>query len=69
MTSYLEFYHTLLKFVMFRLYRDIALTYPPDLSSGVASVLAQSSFAEPEIQIEEEFRESEDIKELLAKSD
>lgn len=69
MTSYLEFYHTLLKFVMFRLYRDIALTYPPDLSSGVANVLAQSSFAEPEIQIEEEFRESEEFKELLARTD
>ena len=69
MTTYLEFYHTLLKFVMFRLYRDISLNYPPELSAGVPSLLAQASFIEPEIQIEEEFRESEDVKELFAKQD
>lgn len=66
MTTYLEFYHTLLKFAMYRLYRDISLTYPPDMSGGVASVLEQAVFAEPEMQIEEEFKESEDIKDLLA---
>lgn len=67
MTTYLEFYHTLLKFAMFRLYRDISLTYPPDMSAGVGSVLESSVFEEPEnMQIEEEFRESDDIKELLA---
>lgn len=69
MTTYLEFYHTLLKFVMYRLYHDISLTYPPDLSLGVANQIAQVSFEEPEMQIEEEFRESEDIKELLAQQE
>jgi pescadillo protein len=29
MTTFLEFYHTLLKFLMFKMYKDVNLPYPP----------------------------------------
>lgn len=52
MTTFLEFYETFLSFVLFRLYHDIGLRYPPDLGSsleeagvGVGAVMGELAAA------------------------
>ena len=52
MTTFLEFYETMLGFVLFRLYHDIGLRYPPSLGSsleeagvGVGAVMSELAAA------------------------
>lgn len=40
MTTFLEFYHTLLRFVNYKLYSELELTYPPDLNTPVETLIA-----------------------------
>ena len=42
MTTFLEFYHTLLRFVNYKLYSDLEVPYPPDLSTPVDLILSQA---------------------------
>lgn len=68
MLTFLEFYHTLLRFVNFRLYKDIGLEYPPDLSQPLDSVLSQTHLPE-EVSISTEFLNSPEIQQMKKAQD
>jgi pescadillo protein len=46
MMTFLEFYHTLLRFVNYKLYADIEAAYPPDLAQPINTFLSQTKIPE-----------------------
>ena len=77
MTTFLEFYHTLLKFINFKLYQEIGMTYPPNLHFTIDTILSSASQAtefkfdplfnsDPDIQkIAQQQKERESLKHLF----
>eukprot|EP00359_Climacostomum_virens_P002171 CAMPEP_0204900054 /NCGR_PEP_ID=MMETSP1397-20131031/2225_1 /ASSEMBLY_ACC=CAM_ASM_000891 /TAXON_ID=49980 /ORGANISM="Climacostomum Climacostomum virens, Strain Stock W-24" /LENGTH=432 /DNA_ID=CAMNT_0052068123 /DNA_START=91 /DNA_END=1389 /DNA_ORIENTATION=+ len=48
MTTFLEFYHTLLKFALYKLYSEANLEYPPNLQRPIEAILAEANWSLPE---------------------
>lgn len=48
MTTFLEFYHTLMKFVLFKLYNEANLAYPPNLQRPIEAILGEANWSLPE---------------------
>jgi pescadillo len=63
MMTFLEFYHTLLKFINFKLYQDIGISYPPNLALSIDTLL---SFVppQPEFEFDPIFSSDPDIQKI-----
>ena len=53
MTTFLEFYHTLLRFVNYKLYADIEAAYPPNLSQPIETFLSTTKVPETTLDLVE----------------
>ena len=77
MMTFLEFYHTLQKFVNFKLFSELQLFYPPNLSLSIESLISSAATpkefkfdplfsSDPDIQkITQQQREREQLKKLF----
>lgn len=63
MMTFLEFYHTLLRFVNYKLYQEIGMVYPPNLSFSI-DTLTGSAMAKPEFAFDPLFSSDPDLQKI-----
>lgn len=63
MTTFLEFYHTLLKFINYKLYQELSMPYPPCLTENLDRLLA-SAVLPAEFQFDPIFNTDPDIQKI-----
>jgi pescadillo protein len=63
MTTFLEFYHTLLKFVLFKLYSEANISYPPNLARPIEAILAEANWSLPE-EISSDFATAPEVQQM-----
>ena len=63
MTTFLEFYHTLLRFINFKLYQELGMPYPPNLGFSIDTLVA-AAVPKPEFVFDPLFSSDPDLQQI-----
>ena len=66
MVTFLEFYHTLMRFVNFKLYQEIGISYPP--SAPLNTLIAQSTPKDTDFKFDPEFASAPEVQAIQQKN-